>query len=383
MEGFPHLCFHQHWEITDTVQYQLGECHALVEAIARTPLRPKARQSLMSMSFIKGAQATAAIEGNTLTQEEVERIYEGKENLPPSREYLQIEVKNVLDAFNYLHEEVIFNDVEWLITPDRLLDFHKRITQNLGQHADAIPGRFREDNRQVGPYLAPDHTHVQELVAQLCEWIRREFHFGRGQQEFTTSIIQAIVTHVYIEWIHPFGDGNGRTGRLVEFYILLRAGLPDIASHILSNFYNQTRPEYYRQLNECRKTRDLTNFIQYAIQGFRDGLIETLDAIQEMQFKIFWRDHIYTTFSDIDYKKREVFKRKRNLMMAIPLNGWKTQEEILQNVDQHLAFEYMQYKPLTLKRDLDELVQLELLVKEKNKYRPNIDILLASLPLSK
>jgi len=41
--------------------------------------------------------------------------------------------------------------------------------------------------------------------------------------------------------IHPFGDSNGRTARLIEFYILLRAGLPDMVSHILSNHYNDTR----------------------------------------------------------------------------------------------------------------------------------------------
>ncbi|PIE58342.1 MAG: hypothetical protein CSA33_03905 [Desulfobulbus propionicus] len=104
MEGFPHLLFHKQWEIKEKVQYQLGECDALVRSITNTPLRPKDRQQLMSMSFIKGAQATTAIEGNTLSQEEIERIYEGQA-LSPSREYLQIEVQNVLDAFNYLRRD--------------------------------------------------------------------------------------------------------------------------------------------------------------------------------------------------------------------------------------------------------------------------------------
>jgi len=383
MEGFPHLRFQKHWEIREKVQYQLGECDALVRSITNTPLRPKDREELMSMSFIKGAQATTAIEGNTLSQEEIELIYEGQD-LPPSREYLQIEVQNVLDAFNYLHEQVIFNNAEWFITPKLLLSFHKMISKNLGKHLDAIPGRWREDNRQVGPYLAPDHNYVKALTKKLCDWIKREFNFGRGKQEFRIAVIQAIVTHVYIEWIHPFGDGNGRTGRLAEFYILLRAGLPDITSHILSNFYNQTRTEYYRQLNECRKLRDLTSFIEYAVQGFRDGLLENLNIIQESQFKIFWRNHIYTTFADLEYNKKEVFKRKRNLMMGIPIEEvWRTQDEILSNIPHKLALEYMQLKPVTLRRDLDEMVELELLVKEKKKYQPNISVLHASLPQRK
>ena len=177
--------------------------------------------------------------------------------------------------------------------------------------------------------------------------------------------------------------GNGRTGRLVEFYILLRAGLPDITSHILSNFYNQTRTEYYRQLNECRKLRNLTGFIEYAVQGFRDGLLENLNIIQDSQFKIFWRNHIYTTFADLEYTKKEVFKRKRNLMLGIPIEGWKTQEQILSEIPPNLALEYMKLSPVTLRRDLDEMVDLELLIKEKKKYHPNISVLHASLPQNK
>lgn len=379
MDNFPHLLFRRQWDITPQVQYQLGECDALVRAIADTPLRPKDRQELMTLSLIKGAQATTAIEGNTLTQEEVERIYEG-ENLPRSREYLQIEVENVLDAFNYLRREVIFSQADWLISPKLLLDFHKMVTKNLGEHLDAIPGKWRTDNRQVGPYLAPDYTHIEGLIESLCNWIKKEFHYGKGEQDFKTSIIQAIITHVYIEWIHPFGDGNGRTGRLVEFYVLLRAGLPDITSHILSNYYNKTRTEYYRQLNECRKKRDLTGFIEYAVSGFRDGLIENLEIIQNSQFKIFWRNYIYTTFADLEYTKKEVFKRKRNLMMSIPVAGEKTQEEILESLPSRVALEYMKMQPSTLRRDLREMTDLGLLVKNGKRYRPNTEVLHASFP---
>ncbi len=380
MKGFPHLRFQRHWELTEKSLYQLGECDAMVRSISITPLRPKERKSLMSMSFIKGAQATTAIEGNTLSQEEVERIFEGEE-LPPSREYLQIEVQNVLEAFNYLHKEVIHNREEWPITPNLIQQFHQMISKDLGKHLDAIPGKWRVDGRQVGPYLAPDHRKVDDLMSKLCNWIREEFHFNR-EQDFKTAVVQAIVTHVYTEWIHPFGDGNGRTGRLIEFYILLRAGLPDIASHILSNFYNLTRTAYYRQLNEGRKQRDLTDFIEYAIEGFRDGLVENLKIIQSSQFKIFWRNHIYTTFADLKYTKKAVFKRKRNMMMSIPIESWKTPEEII-TASPEVTMEYLSKGAATIRRDLEEMVELELLVKDGKKYHANIAVLHASLPQRK
>lgn len=377
MEGYPHLIFRRHWEISTKVQYQLGECEAMSRIIANSPLRPKDRDTLLQLSLIKGAQATTAIEGNTLTQEEIERIYEG-DRLPVSRQYQQIEVTNVIEAFNHLLKAVVRDGQEWLITPDLVRDFHRRITQNLGEHIDGIPGKWREDRRQVGPYLAPEHRYVPELMQKLCDWLLVDFHYPR-EQDFSTAVIQAIVTHVYIEWIHPFADGNGRTGRLVEFFILLRKGLPSVVSHILSNFYNQTRTEYYRQLNNARKERDLTKFIAYAIQGFRDGLEENLEVIQEGQLKVFWRNHIFETFADFKYTKRSVFKRKRSLMLAAPLSRWFDMNEIAY-ANPETSKEYAVLAQATLKRDLDELVAMDLLIRKGGKYHTNTSRLLAYLP---
>lgn len=380
MEMYQHISFTSNWELTLPIAKLLGECEAMVQVIANTPLRPQDREKLLQVSFIKGAQATTAIEGNTLSQEEIERVYEG-ENLPPSREYLQKEVTNIIDAFNVLLKEVVIDGREWPITPELLKRFHVMIAKGLGEHLDAIPGRWREDRRTVGPYLTPEHRYIPELVEKLCSWLREEFHFHK-EQDFQNAVIQAIVSHVYIEWIHPFGDGNGRTGRLVEFFILLRAGLPSITSHILSNFYNQTRTDYYRHLNNCRKERSLTKFIGYAVQGFRDGLLDTMKVIQTGQLKIFWRNHIFETFSDYPYTKRAVFKRKRDLMLAIPIDKTLTIEEMI-TTKSDVTIAYSQLGRPTLMRDVRELIDMGLLVEINKKYSANTLALQSSLPAKK
>lgn len=379
MDDYPHLIFKKHWQITPQTNYRLGECEAIIRAISQTPLRPKERDRMLKVSLIKGAQATTAIEGNTLSQEDIERIYLAKEKLPPSKEYLQIEVENIIEAFNYLLNEVVRAGNEWPITPELILKFHKMISKNLGDHMDAIPGRWRDDRRQVGPYLAPEHRFVPELMERLCRWLREEFHYHDGRQDFSTAVVQAIITHVYIEWVHPFGDGNGRTGRLVEFFILLRYGLPSITSHILSNFYNETRTEYYRQLNNARKERDLTGFIAYAVQGFRDGLEENLRIIQEGQRKIFWRNYVYESFSDVKYTKSSVFKRKRGLMFAVKIDRLLTSSEI-RMADPKIAEEYSQLAKSTFDNDLKELVTMGLLLKFDDKYMANTSVLYGALP---
>ncbi len=380
MESHKHISFKKEWELDNECSYMLGECDAYVKALTDIPLKPEHRDKLLRVSLIKGAQATTAIEGNTLSQEEIEKLDEGWK-LPPSKEYLEIEVKNILAAFNELLREIVVEDKVRIITPELIKNFHRMIGQNLGSHFDAIPGRFRDDNRVVGRYLAPDYKFVPELVDTLCNWLKQEFHYRDGQS-FNTLVIQAIITHVYVEWIHPFGDGNGRTGRLLEFYILLRTGLPSIVSHILSNFYNQTRPEYYRQLEMARKNRNLSGFIKYASQGFRDGLNENLNLIQESQFIIFWHNYIYEAFSDIKYTKRDAFKRKRELILSVPINKELDVDQLIE-LNPSIAKRYATVNRVTVLRDLKELQELNLLIKIGRKYILNTKILKTMMPSKK
>lgn len=376
--AYPHLQFRRHWDVTPKARYELGQCDAIVQAICEMPVRPDYHRELLGVSLVKGAQATTAIEGNTLTEEEVELVAEGG-SLPPSKEYQQIEVLNILTAMNTLLREVAVDETEHFVTPELILRFHRMIGQNLGEHFDAIPGRFRTDNRVVGPYRCPDPRDVPELVSRLCKWLRTEFRYSRGDQTFADAGIQAIVTHVYLEWIHPFGDGNGRTGRLLEFYVLLRAGNPDIASHILSNFYNLTRPEYYRQIDGAYRSQSLSDFIEYAVEGFRDGLLETLRTIQTSQFATAWRSFVYDRFADRKYTKKTVFKRRRELMLAFPLHRAITLEAIT-ILTPHLARLYAQLSERTLKRDLKILIDMDLLVAHDGRYEANIGDLRLQIP---
>ena len=377
MDRHSHISFRKEWEITPECAYMLGECEAYVKALSDIPLKPEHRDQLHWVSLIKGAQATTAIEGNTLNEEEIRKIEEGWK-LPPSKEYLEIEVKNILEAFNMLLHKIVYEDDIHIITPELIKKFHYMIGKNLSEHFDAIPGKFREDSRIVGSYLAPDYREVANLVNKLCDWLINEFHYNKGQ-DLSTAVIQAIVTHVYIEWIHPFGDGNGRTGRLLEIYILLRAGLPSIVSHILSNYYNETRPEYYRQLDNARKKRDLTEFIMYAVRGFRDGLKENLTYIQQRQFSIFWHYFIYETFADVKYTKKSAFKRKRSLILQIPIEKELSVDDIL-TLTPDIAKNYATTNRATILRDLKELLDLKLLIKKGKKYIANTMILKEMIP---
>jgi Fic family protein len=365
-DKYQHIKFRKHWSFVNDSLFLLGQCEALVRSISNTPILPEKHEGLLELSLMRGAQSTTAIEGNTLSEADILRIRNG-ERMPPSRAYQETEVRNVLDAFNLLLKEIIAEDHSERITPGLIMRLHKLVGKDLGEHLDAIPGRFRTDNRIVGTYRCPDHEDVPELMENYCRWLLEEFHYPAGQS-FAAVVTEAIVAHVYLEWIHPFGDGNGRTGRLLEFYILLRGGLPDIASHILSNHYNDTRPEYYRQLENASRTRDLSEFIHYALQGLRDGLVQVLDVVQESQFSITWQKFIYDRLGSKTYKQRDTYERQRELMLAFPVNKTLLLSD-LDLLTPVVAKLYAKVHERTLRRDVEELTALGLLVAEEKGWR--------------
>src|SRR5664280_2507344 len=84
-------------DLSSQSYYYLGQIQAIIKSISYTPIMPNYREQLLRISLQKGAQATTAIEGNTLSDEEISKIYKG-ESLPPSKEYQAIEVKNIINA---------------------------------------------------------------------------------------------------------------------------------------------------------------------------------------------------------------------------------------------------------------------------------------------
>ena len=385
MQEYAHIPFQKNWHLDEDTIFMLGQSESIVQAISSAPIKPEYRRQLLVVSLRKGARATTAIEGNTLSEAEVARIDEG-EKLPPSKEYLQIEVKNVIDALNQIRTEVIAEDKAFVLSPELIEKFNYFVGKDLGDHFQGMPGKFRASGHNVivGTYRPPPGEDVSSLMLQFCEWMKQTFRYEYGQQSFSEQVLQAIVAHVYLAMIHPFGDGNGRTARLIEFYILLRAGLPDIASHILSNHYNDTRQEYYRQLDLCVRERDLSGFIKYAVLGFRDGLKGVLDIVQMNLLEMSWHKFIYDV---LDSKKatgktRAIVKRRRTLALQFPVDKWHTPDDLVVSSG-ILAKEYARLSSTTLMRDLAELERLDLIVRDKNKYKGNIEIMRGYMPLRK
>src|SRR6185369_15824458 len=98
------------------------------------------------------------------------------------------------------------------------------------------------------------------------------------------GIVRAILAHLYLLWIEPFGEGNGRVARMVEHQLLLHAGLHAVAAHQLTLQAGRTRTEYARQLAASVKAGgDPIPFIAYQVRGFVDALHELWAEVEQAQ----------------------------------------------------------------------------------------------------
>lgn len=169
-----------------------------------------------------------------------------RHRLPPSKEYLGIEVQNIIDACNDMLDDVRSARAPQLDS-DRVKYLNFAALKGLEHDEDVFPGEIRKHSVGVARYRAAPAQDCEYLLSRLCEWLN-SMSFDLGRSRFALPILEAIISHLYCAWIHPFGDGNGRTARLLEHQILLSGGIPSPAAHLLSNHYNETRAEYYRRL---------------------------------------------------------------------------------------------------------------------------------------
>ncbi len=363
---------------TPNLWMKLGEAQSKSDHIAGVPLRPSTAQNLNLIYLSKGIHATTAIEGNTLSEEEVKERIQGKKDLPPSQEYLGQEVDNVLNAYNsvlgLLREGKIFDQ----FTPELIKEFNQSVLDKLPLPDEVIPDNIRTHEVLVGNrYRGAPPEDCEFLLERLCQFLNEECIFPNFEP-IAAGLLKAMIAHLYIAWIHPFGDGNGRTARLVEFVILLAAGAPTPAAHLLSDHYNTTRAEYYRQLDQASKSGgDVIPFIQYAMQGYVDGLKQQLSIIRKEQWDIVWQNYIHEQFKD---HKSPTSIRKRYLALDISKHDDFIPISQIEELSPRLAKAYANKTDRTITRDLFDLSRMNLIERRKKSVRAKKEIILSFLP---
>jgi Fic family protein len=363
---------HTFWEY-------VGEARSKCRHLAFTPLKPAIADQLHTLYLAKGVHATTAIEGNTLSEDQVHEIVQGKLELPPSQEYLQRETENIAGACSEISQRVA--DGEFTLTLALLKELNFKVLDGLDVEDHVLPGEFTKARVGVARYRGAPPEDAEFLTGLLVDWLNRDEFRGSAdkRERFLFAVLRAVVAHIYIAWIHPFGDGNGRTARLIEFAILTDAGIPSPAAHLFSNHYNLTRSAYYRHLAESsRSGGDLTPFLVYALEGLVDQLQIQLDHVHDSILQVSWENYVHEQFHD---RHGLTARRQRDLVLALSDEDEPVARARLRRLTPALAEAYAGKQNKTVTRDVNVLLELGLIERAgTGRFKARRELMFSFMP---
>ena len=359
----------------------LGEARSKVDHLSLALLKPDVAEQMHQLYLAKGAQATTAIEGNQLSEEEVADIVAGRaEPAAPSQQYQRTEIENILAAFNRITDDLLAGG-DPALTIEAVCEYDRHVLAGL-EEDDVLPGEIPGARASVvvGPYRGAPREDCRYLVERLCDWLNGPtFDPPSDDYRLPYALIKAICAHLYLAWIHPFDDGNGRTARLVELQILLAAGVPMPATHLLSNHYNSTRVQYYRELRRASDSGgDVAPFLRYAVQGFVDGIRAQVERVWVQQYADRWEQYVYETFGRVS---TEAERRRLHLALTLSNESAPVLRRNIAALSADLTLAYTGTERM-LSRDLNALKSLGLIESVgKGAWRAKREQILAFRPL--
>ncbi len=245
--------------ITPLLLSKVEEIAALRERIMTAGITLSWMPALQKDTRTRNVHASTAIEGNPLTLEQVRALEEGREltnpNAKPKREIL-----NYLAGLRYVEKRA----KKTRLIHEDIFELHRILANDVMDQGEA--GRYRTIAVKVGLYFPPPPHEVSGLMFELLEWWNKES--GKISPVLSSSIL-----HYRFEAIHPFADGNGRTGRALALWELYRRGFDTHHIFSVDEYYWEDRPAYYRHLDGVRKAgENLTGWLEYCSEGLRQTL---------------------------------------------------------------------------------------------------------------
>jgi Fic family protein len=246
----PYQLTSQILHLISEVAHKIGEVNASFLTKQSPELRKKNR--------IRTIQASLAVEGNTLSIDQVTAIIENKRVLGPAKDIK--EVSNAIEVYQYLSKLNPFNEKSFCTA-------HKILMQGLLKDA----GQYRKSGAGIVKgaqitHLAPPASNVPFLMKDLFKFLKKSDNL---------LLIKSCVFHYEMEFIHPFADGNGRMGRLWQTLLLMQQ-YPVFEFLPFETLISKNQKKYYQALSVSDKQGESTFFITFMLTTLSNSLSELL-----------------------------------------------------------------------------------------------------------
>tara|TARA_Y100001951_G_scaffold9731_2_gene6151 strand:+ start:11226 stop:12401 length:1176 start_codon:yes stop_codon:yes gene_type:complete len=313
---------------------------------------------------VSSVVGTNTIEGGELTIEQTQLAFE----LDPEtvQEEQQRRVVNIKAAYDLAKN--MASKPGWQPDVEYVKDLHRLITLGVSDSHN-IPGQLRDnpkntvtrvgDTEHGGIYKPPQNGRdIAELLKALLVWNASMAERG------IPALIRAPLCHVYFELIHPFWDGNGRVGRVLEASILMADGFR-YAPFAQANYYLQHIHRYFSLFNQCRKHADNTAFVAFFLQGMLDSINRLHSRVNNLVSLLLFRNHLRTLLEE-----KLINARQYALAVEVLNHGTPLPVSKLRNGAWYQAL-YSKLTSKTAQRDLRQLREKKLvLLDAENRLWP-------------
>ena len=309
------------------------------------------------------AAGTSRIEGAEFTPREQEEALASDSTDHADLTRSQRQLRCAADTYRWLQAQ----SAERPVTSDFIFDIHRRIVTGCDDdHCE--PGALRPDGWNVTfgtPVCrgAEGGDECNTAFDALCAAVAGEFR----QHD---PIIQAVAVHYHLGAMHAFGDGNGRTARALEAFMLRRAGVNDVVMVSLSNYYYERQEEYRAALHQSRQRgHDITPFLLFALNAITDRCKAISDDIAENHRRILFREFANSLFGQLRSPRRRVLVERQLRILENMLDG-----ESIYSAVMSATYGYLKHPERAAIRDVSELLELgAILLNDDDQFILNLD----------
>ncbi len=278
------------FSITSQVLNDIGKIERLIGRIESLN-QPKPQPYLRKSNRVRTVQGSLAIEGNTLSLEQVTAIIEGKRIIGEKKD-----IQAVINAIKVYEMLAEFNP----FAVKDLLKAHKMMMNALIKTA----GKWRSTN--VGVMKGTAVAHVAPKADRVNHLMKELFAFSKNKE--THLLIRGCVFHYELAFVHPFEDGNGRMGRFWHSLLLYKYH-PVFEFIPVESLIRDHQKDYYLVLGKSDKSGNSTPFIEFSLSMIYQALADFLEELKptpltaERRLQIAEKHFGISAFSRKDYLK--------------------------------------------------------------------------------
>jgi Fic family protein len=339
------------------------------------PSFPRVSQLIYREELVLAVGGTTAIEGNALGSEEILEAFD-KADRSAKLGIAEMEVNNARRVYRFVTDFVDSNPGA-PITEELIRQIHTVMTRDLPYPGNK-PGAYRTTQVSFGipraPALLQTEAEVQEGMKGFVLWLNDP---QRGSF-LGFPLVKANLAHYYLTEIHPFVDGNGRTARALEAFMLYRSGgFNRYCFWSLANFFSRNRDEYLVHLRTVREQAGVTPFLEFSARGSKEELSRIKCLALTKVKKLMFMDYVHYLRREKKGKPVKINERIVNLLAILCETGRVKFDDLLSSPS--VGALYTSVSSSTRRRDWKKMLRLNLVSLPKEGdvlfVEPNLGIL--------